>query len=602
MLRTKFTFLLLLFVLVLRSQESRLPADMRQHNLTTYNASLFNPAFSIDRNNANSLAYWVRWQWQTIDGNPTTQFLNYTRKLNNESAVGVAFFQQNTGVYFDTGGVINYAHSFNLNESVKLSVGANIFGFQQSLADDRFVVDPDFPLPQSSSVNDFILQMAPGVSLSVERLTLGFASENLFDFNFTEKEVNTEKEDKVYMGIVSYDFPVTLGAAMNAFVRPSMYLRTIPGQANQIGFNALLNTNKYWGQLGFNNFYGYGVGVGGTFFNHVSLGALVEFGADSSVSSEASFELMAAYFFGKPEERHKMVGYVASEENELDQIESAAVAETEAEEKKKTEAIANELEKGEELAEETKSEEKLAKKEEKERCKLEKMAQDSVAKVEKEEALALRKEEKRLKKEAEEKIKEEEALVEATEKEAQRQKEILAEKAKATEIVKNEQEEQKRKLDSISEAKQKEALAASENIEREKRKTEAAVAKAAREKLDQQKLEQEQAAEKAKLAQQKEVVVPKKGEKYEEVKTEDGLEPGYYLIANVFGTKKYFYAFMADMKRKGLQPKSFLRSKNKFNYVYLGRYNTMGQARQARDGNFDGKFTGNTWIFRVVGE
>ncbi|CAM4388354.1 PorP/SprF family type IX secretion system membrane protein [Zobellia roscoffensis] len=594
MRKTIFTLFLLLFVLVLRSQESRLPADLRQHNLTTYNASLFNPAFSVDRNNANSLAYWVRWQWQAIDANPTTQFLNYTRKLNNKSAVGIAFFQQNTGIYFDTGGVVNYAYSFDLNESVKLSVGANVFGFKQSLADDRFTVNPDFPLLQSTPTDDFILQMAPGVSLSVERLTLGFASENLFDYNFTESEVNTEKEDKVYMGLVSYDFPVTLGAAVNAFVRPSMYLRTIPGEANQIGFNALLNTNKYWGQLGYNNFYGYGVGVGGTFFNHVSIGALIEFGADSSVSRESSFELMAAYFFGKPEERHKIVGYISPEENELDQIESQAVAEAKAEEEKKNEAITEELKKAEELAQESKSEEKLAKKEEKERRKLEKMAQDSVAKVQKQEALALRKEEKRLEKEAENQIKKEEALAIAAEKEAQKQK--------GEELAIAEQEEQKRKLDSIQNAKQQEALELAENTERDKRKAEAEAAKIAQEKARQEKIEGEKAAQEAKLAQKEEVVTPRKGEKYEEVKTEDGLEPGYYLIANVFGTKKYFDAFMADLKRKGLQPKSFVRSKNKFNYVYLNRFDTMGQARQARDSKFGGKFSGNTWIFRVVGK
>ncbi len=583
-----------MFVLVLQSQESRLPADLRQHNLTTYNSSLFNPAYSVDRNNANSLAYWVRWQWQTIDGNPTTQFINYTRKLNNKSTVGAAFFQQNTGIYFDTGGVINYAYSFELNETVKLSVGANVFGFQQSLADDRFIVDPDFPLPQSSSVDDFILQMAPGVSLSVERLTLGFASENLFDYNFTEKEVNTEKEDKVYMGLVSYDFPVTLGAAMNAFVRPSMYLRTIPGQANQIGFNALLNTNKYWGQLGFNNFYGYGVGVGGTFFNHVSLGALVEFGADSSVSTESSFELMAAYFFGKPEERHKMVGSVISEENELDQIESAALAKAEAEKAKKNETLTEELEKAEELAEESKSEGKLAKKQEKERRKQEKSAQDSIAKAEKETALALKKEEKRLKKEAEEQMKVEEALVEATEKEAMQQKDEMAQKAKAAELAKIEEAEQVRKLDAINKAKQEKALAEAQKIKEAKEKAEAAAVAAV-------KPVKEKAAQETKLTQQ-EAVTPRKGEKYEEVQAEAGLEPGYYLIANVFGTKKYFDAFVADLERKGLQPDSFIRSKNKFHYVYLNRFDTMGQARNARDSNFDGKFSGKTWIFRVVGK
>ena len=97
-------------------REERLPADLRQHNLTIYNASLFNPAFSLDRNNPQSIAVWSRWQWQGIDADPTTIFLNYTRKLNNESAAGLAFIQQNTGIYFNTGGALNYAHQFELNE------------------------------------------------------------------------------------------------------------------------------------------------------------------------------------------------------------------------------------------------------------------------------------------------------------------------------------------------------------------------------------------------------------------------------------------------------------------------------------------------------
>ena len=74
------------------------------------------------------------------------------------------------------------------------------------------------------------------------------------------------------------------------------------------------------------------------------------------------------------------------------------------------------------------------------------------------------------------------------------------------------------------------------------------------------------------------------------------------LIANVFGTKKYFEAFVSDMTKRGLQPKSFLRSKNKFNYVYLGRYETMGEARKARDSKLNGRYTEPTWIFRVKGE
>jgi len=90
-------------------------------------------------------------------------------------------------------------------------------------------------------------------------------------------------------------------------------------------------------------------------------------------------------------------------------------------------------------------------------------------------------------------------------------------------------------------------------------------------------------------------------ERYEEVENEEGLEPGFYLIANVYGTKKYFDNFMKTLREKGLEPKSFYRSFNTYNYVYLERYNTMEEARKARDSKFYGKYADKTWIFRVKG-
>lgn len=103
----------------------------------------------------------------------------------------------------------------------------------------------------------------------------------------------------------------------------------------------------------------------------------------------------------------------------------------------------------------------------------------------------------------------------------------------------------------------------------------------------------------ASLQNQKVAVLP--NERYEEVESEDGLEPGFYLIANVYGTKKYFNNFMKTLREKGLEPKSFYRSFNKYNYVYLERYNTMEEARKARDSKFFGKYEDKTWIFRVKG-
>ena len=104
-------------------------------------------------------------------------------------------------------------------------------------------------------------------------------------------------------------------------------------------------------------------------------------------------------------------------------------------------------------------------------------------------------------------------------------------------------------------------------------------------------------AEEAALALNEEVV-PEKGEKYQEV-DEEGLEPGFYLITNVFGTKKYYEAFMKELADRGLEPKSFYRSANKFNYVYLQRYNSIQEARKARDSKFGGRYKDALWIFRI---
>jgi len=96
--------------------------------------------------------------------------------------------------------------------------------------------------------------------------------------------------------------------------------------------------------------------------------------------------------------------------------------------------------------------------------------------------------------------------------------------------------------------------------------------------------------------------VVQKDEKYEEVTKEGYLEPGYYLIANIFGTKKYLNLFLKDMKKKGLNPAYFYRAKNRFNYVYLGKYTTIKEARAARDSKLNGMYMSKTWIFRVTGE
>ncbi|MEP2059964.1 MAG: PorP/SprF family type IX secretion system membrane protein [Maribacter litoralis] len=530
-------------VLGLKAQEVVLPTDFRQQNLTEYNGSLLNPAYSLDRNNPSSVAFWARWQWQTYDGDPTSLFLNYTAKLNDVSAAGVGFFQHNTGIFLNTGAALNYAYNIELSENVFLGVGMNVFAFQQKLADDRFFV----PNPiQTTAENDFILQMAPGINLNIDRFNIGLVSENLFDYNFTTNERNTSPDDRMFQALVSYDFPVSILSTDNSSViRPMVYYKTIPGLDDQVGLTTLLTTNKYWVQAGYNSFYGLSGGIGGRFFKRLSFGALVEVGTSSDLKGQdPTFELVTSYKLEKQQ----------TPEDKLEE-----------------ELIAGDEEKENML--DTQDEE---------------LASAELTKAEK---LALKREAKK-----QERL----ALIES-----KRIKDSIQNASRKSDLaVKQSKRDIKRKRDSIENAKAEQALAAARALDQQRQKDSIATVmkrEAEAVALAQQR-RQDSIAESKALAMKNEVVEVKAGEKYEEVTKEGNLEPGYYLIANVFGTKKYLDAFLADMKKRGIDAKSFFRDKNKYNYVYLAKYDFIKDARKARDSKLNGKYTDKIWIFRVTGE
>ncbi|MCM4152145.1 type IX secretion system membrane protein PorP/SprF [Arenibacter sp. N53] len=311
-------YAILFAIFFTHAQEVALPTDLRQHNLNEFNSSLFNPVFSLDRNNPQSIAWWSRYQWQTIDADPTSIFLNYSRKINAQSSIGVGFVQNNTGVFLNTGGVLNYAYAFNFDNNMQLSVGLNVFGFSSEIADDRYNPDPDILIPQLEVSNAFIMQFAPGVRFSIDGFSVGFTAENLFDYNFSTNKSYSETNEKIYLGMVDYQFPLTLFSGVdNAYLRPLLYVKSVPYGDTQVGLNALLSSNKFWLQGGYNSFYGLSGGLGGRFFKHLSLGALIEYGTDADIKDQdPSFEIIAAYTLGSPDDRKKVVGFDVDEEQE----------------------------------------------------------------------------------------------------------------------------------------------------------------------------------------------------------------------------------------------------------------------------------------------
>ncbi|MBT8187382.1 MAG: type IX secretion system membrane protein PorP/SprF [Croceitalea sp.] len=461
------SLVLVFLTLVVYGQDNNLPEDFRQQNLTQFNSSLFNPTFSFDRNLPRSLSIWSRWQWQSIDADPTSLFVNYTQKLSAQSSGGLGFFQNNTGVFLNTGAILNYAFAIPLGDESNLIFGANVFAYQQELADNQVTS----PIPLDA--NNFIAQFAPGLRIQVKDFGMAMTIENALDYNFTDNE--RQGAERVLAASVSNRFPIFLFNEIS-YIRPLAYVRAVPNSDAQYGLTALFSNPKFWLQGGYNSYYGAAAGAGVTLFKKLSLGAVMEFGLDDAIKDEdPTFEIIASYHFGKQTFEEKEKKEEKSEEERLQ----------EAEEKRR-------------LAEAEKERQRIE-----EARLLEQARQDSIA---------------------------------------------LA-RAAALAAVKKQN-----RLDSI-----------------------------------------------AKVEREKEVTV-QPNEKYEEVVSADGLEPGFYLIANVFGTKKYFENFMRTLQTKGLEPKSFYRSLNGYNYVYLKRYNTIQEARAARNSGLNGQYKDALWIFRVRGD
>lgn len=605
MLKIKPVFILLLIVQIVTAQDVGLPLDLRQHNLNTANTSIMNPAYSLSYENSQSVGLWSRWQWQSIDADPTSLFVNYVGKLDEVSSMGAGFYQHNTGIFLNTGAVINYAYKLNLSDRAQLAFGVNVFAYLAELADNRYQIDPQIEIPLLGTTEDFIVQIAPGVRFTYDQLSIGITSENLFGYNVTTKENSRFSRDKIFAGNATYDLPVNIMKSdSTSILRPMVYVKTIPGYDTQVGLNTLLVTNKFWAQTGYNSFYGFSIGAGGRFFRRLSLGAVVELGSSKELKGkDPTFELVTSFDFGKIEPRKKIKRFEGPEEKPLEEIAEA-------------DKLKEELSKTEELA--ARKEAKQLEREKRTRAK------DSLILVRKEEAIAvnLKKKESRRAdsinrvnraKKAEESaiarnlnkqkrtdsltaVKKQRELA-AVQKRQDKIKQDSIRKAESTRALAEVQKQKERvRLDSLKHVENAKALALAAEVRNKRRIDSIANAKLLAAEVEKQKEAQEQVAEKEEDAK------PKAGEKYEEaVVGEDGLEPGYYLIANVFGTKKYFDIFMADLTKKGLKPKSFFRSMNKYNYVYLERYNSMNEARQARDNDFGGRYSENTWIYRVVG-
>ena len=308
----RFIVLFFLISIYVVSGQITLPNDLGQHNLTQFNSSLWFPTASYGWNTSPSLSVWGRWQFRVPDEDPNSLFANYTGNLGSKMRFGVGLLRNTTSDFEKLGGVLNFAHAFDLGSNSKLIYGLNLTGFQQKIQ-SPFLITED----------ELLGELTLGMQLMLGNFSILGSLNNLLDYNFSSSE--TIGNDRLINGALSYDFPIqSFSNDSEAFVRPIVYYRAMPnGIDAQYGISALLSTSKLWAQGGYNSLYGFSSGLGITFFKRFSIGGLIELSIDDQFEGEdLTFEVLLSYSFGKSKPKQKEVE--ETENNDLQQKEEEA--------------------------------------------------------------------------------------------------------------------------------------------------------------------------------------------------------------------------------------------------------------------------------------
>lgn len=79
----------------------------------------------------------------------------------------------------------------------------------------------------------------------------------------------------------------------------------------------------------------------------------------------------------------------------------------------------------------------------------------------------------------------------------------------------------------------------------------------------------------------------------------EGMEPGFYIIANVFSGQENAENFVNKMGERGLKAGIFLNPKNNFRYVYLKKHYTWREALISYYSNVDNTYFDSIWIMSI---
>ncbi len=630
--------MLLLFCAVLGLQNSfsqeeapTLGTKSTYHNQLFFNRFLINPTFSLVRENKSYINILHRNQYATFEDNDQNYFLGFSNKLNDQTALGISVYSQWSGVVQEFGFNANYATAVRLGDKNKLTFGTNLTYFTEGLDRNRVIVaDADNKLEESKKESQVAIQ--PGVTLSLGQFDFGVYATDLFKYNQTTNEFATNLGAKSVKASLqyTYEFMQNRGLLANARLMPLVQVgQNEDGSVNYVG-SMLLDLPDYgWFQTNFDMDYGLSLGLGFNLSKKMSLGYLLE---RDLMNKEADLgwnhEVTLAYTLDR---EHNAKGLFAegSEDEKVDRIvrnyeEQILALKEEVEKNKATnlnkDAITQIADRDVMEAMASMNDADASSMAYENRLILDELIlrQDSIDAA-RTAAFDLRLQS--LVGVLKDSIKRSMQLPEQNGGAAYKtavasnnaKPEVIIKKDTTSEIIKT----------AIATPEKRDALVAEIKttvVPVEKNAPVMNRAEAVASTTDEADIVIEEAytrtlkfepvhkvlgeiISKPAVTQNADADDMKDGVKlpFKTMKQSDlvGVKSGYYVIANVFKSRKYLDAFMGDLKQKGLDAGYFYNKENGLHYVYLADYNYKSDAKTAYVSNMNGQYNADKWIMQV---
>lgn len=561
-----------------------LPLKVAPQNLMKFNRFLINPTFTTVREDNSYINFLHRNQSLQFDNNDQTYFVSYSGRMGDRNGLGLSLYSQQKGLVSNIGIMANYAYGIKLSDKSNFTFGANLAyyntGYDRNRANQ---LDPNDPL-LNGTIDSNVLSFQPGFNISYGQFDFGAYAENLFDYNIKTSEQLTQFADKTYSGHLQYTHQFNDGSGLmeNARLMPLARVR-LNAQDGPLSENSedvtyggslILDLPKLgWLQGGYDSFYGASAGAGFNLNKRLSLGYTMEKGFGTDLNNlGVTHEISFAYSFSPNLTEDRVM---------LENSEDELVLDTD-------ELQAEDLATNDELEELKK---KLA---------------------ENDEVLA-------------------ELMFRQDSLEANRQKDLERRFEMVMRMVRNETSGQRPDLEKKAEqlfltggdtqiavANNSDRVTPKNNAKTLNRETEITKTQessinpivqdntartVAREiqtgsKTNQQPVNNSVAQDNTRPSNYNNVV-NRDAVKSKKFKNLDGVNDGYYVIANVYKGGKYMEKFMSNLDNQGFMSDYIENPNNGLKYVYLERFETWQDAADAYNSNMNGQYNDDLWIMNV---